>query len=178
MGSKTKQTLLNETLIPLCPVWNRTHTVTSSQNAPQHRDTQRATQMAQSQSEIKRVKQKKGKGRAEPELVPRRFCHFKRWSNIINGGLRGADILLQFTSPRPSHHYGGPSRIKIQSLLWLVWLRRATAQRRGLWPIVESPEAAAGLRSQAAAQTSPGHCWGFIIIDCDASLLNVLKFFF
>lgn len=32
--------------------------------------------------------------------------------------------------PRPSHHYGGPSRIKIQSLLWLVWLRRASAQER------------------------------------------------
>lgn len=127
-----------------------------------------------------------GEGRALPAncsdpLVPRRPCHFKKWSNIINGGLWGLTSCSNSPVPRPSHHYGGPSRIKIQSLLWLVWLRRATAQRRGSDPLLplpgESPEAGSRFLIPGGTQTRPGHCWGFTVIQCDASMLAVLKLF-
>lgn len=72
-------------------------------------------------------------------LIPRQSCHFKKWSNIINGGLRGLTSCSNSPVPRPSHHYGRPSSIKIQSLLWLVWLRRATGQRRGSDPLLPLP---------------------------------------
>lgn len=73
-------------------------------------------------------------------LFSRQSCHFKKWSNIINGGHQGLTFCSNSPVPRPSHHYGGPGSIKIQSLLWLVWLRRASAQRRSSDPLLPLPE--------------------------------------
>lgn len=73
-------------------------------------------------------------------LFSRQSCHFKKWSNIINGGHQGLTFCSNSPVPRPSHHYGGPGSIKIQSLLWLVWLRRASAQRRSSDPLLALPE--------------------------------------
>lgn len=132
-------------------------------------DTQGAAQMVLSQWEIKRTKWKKGEegtkreGRAlyanccDP-LVPRQSCHFKKWSNIINGGLWGLTSCSNSPVPRPSHYYGRPSSIKIQSLLWLVWLRRATAQRRGsdpLLPLPGSPQRLEQVLATDRAQSQP-----------------------
>lgn len=45
-------------------------------------------------------------------LILRRCCHFKKWSNIINGGLRG--LTSCSNSPVPVHHTitVGPAELK------------------------------------------------------------------
>lgn len=126
----------------------------------------------ETQREEKRKGERGGKNRGEgPDcrysLTPRCSCHFKKWSNIINGGLAGPDILLRLTSPRPSHHYHGPSSIKIQSLLRLVWLRRASVQIRGADPLLSVLRGGGvggwrGVPRGSCTQSGPGQSWSCV----------------
>lgn len=119
-----------------------------------------------------------GKNRGEgPDcsysLTPRCSCHFKKWSNIINGGLAGPDILLRLTSPRPSHHYHGPSSIKIQSLLRLVWLRRASVQIRGADPLLSVLRGGGGGWGCPQRLLHPDWAWSELKL-CGSCLISVV----